>query len=122
MDDFIAPVNWSSLMPKQQHVAPDMHPAVTIMKRNNSEASSKEEPSNEPLRTRIVPQGRILLAEDRLDEADSVLKQIERITKAKHRVTITHDDGGDQKDDWSSAANGKAKFNNVHAAAARSVA
>jgi hypothetical protein len=66
---------------------------------------TKETPMMTIYDAELIAKAERLIAEGRLDEARVVVGQIERLTKARHKVTVEQsDDGDDQEDTWTEGA------------------
>jgi hypothetical protein len=105
MTDFLAQPHWAALMPQKQSAAPD----VSIMKR--AEATPNKETTMHYDYDELVAKANRLISSGDYDAAERAIRQVENFAKAKHRVTITHDDT--PVDDWSEPANAKANGNNA---------
>jgi hypothetical protein len=95
----IATPNWRALMPlpEQEAAKSEALPKVNNMTPTEQELCLKAER---------------LIAEGDLDAATAAVRQFERVVKARHKVTVEHDDG-DTEDDWSEPADAAGPNNNA---------
>jgi hypothetical protein len=103
MSDFLAPVNWRALMPPRPEPVrkrEQVEQPVTSMKR--VEAPPKETNNMTYDEQELCLKAERLIAEGDLDAATAAVRQFERVVKARHKVTVEHDDG--DPDDWSEEA------------------